>query len=54
MRRVYLIAFRGVGFSDMRYEAEHLLIRSGHVGFYFEGEETLILGFRPTQEASAQ
>lgn len=53
MPNVYIIGFRGTGFRDTRYSRENTLIRAGHVGLSFEGEEDTILGFRPTQEASA-
>lgn len=52
MKRVFIIGFRGVGFRNAEYKNEPLLIRAGHVGFSFEGEEDIVLGFRPTEEAS--
>lgn len=52
-KKVYLIGFRGTGFSDDRYTQEPALVRAGHIGLAFEGAEFLILGFHPTAEASA-
>jgi hypothetical protein len=51
MKHVYLIGFRGTGFRSEHYRQEPLLIRAGHVGFSFEGEESRIFGFHPTAEA---
>lgn len=51
VKTIYLVGFRGTGFRDPRYQDETLLIRAGHVGFYFEGENGMILGFHPTEEA---
>jgi hypothetical protein len=51
MKKIYLIGFRGTGFQDRRYVQEAALIRAGHVGFAFEGDETQIFGFHPTPEA---
>ncbi len=51
MKKIYLIAFRGTGFRDEKFVGEDTLIRAGHVGFSFEGDETSILGFHPTQKA---
>ena len=52
MKNVYLIGFRGTGFRDEQYAHEAALIRAGHVGIAFEGEEMLIYGFHPTPEAA--
>jgi hypothetical protein len=52
MKRVYLIGFRGTGFRNERYKDESLLIRAGHVGFYFEDEPDRIFGFHPTEQAA--
>jgi hypothetical protein len=51
---VYLIGYRGTGFKDKRYAGEAALIRAGHVGISFEGKESMILGFHPTQAASEE
>jgi hypothetical protein len=51
MKKIYLIAFRGTGFRDEKFVHENTLIRAGHVGFSFEGDETSIFGFHPTPEA---
>lgn len=51
MKQIYLIGFRGTGFRSERFKHESLLIRAGHVGFFFKGEENLIFGFHPTEEA---
>jgi hypothetical protein len=51
MKQIFLIGFRGTGFRAEPYKHESLLIRAGHVGFYFEGEEDVIFGFHPTEEA---
>jgi len=42
MKKIYLIAFRGTGFRDEKFVGEDTLIRAGHVGFSFEGDETSI------------
>jgi hypothetical protein len=52
MKKIYLIGFRGTGFRDTRYAKEPALIRGGHVGIAFEGDEARILGFHPTPEAT--
>lgn len=51
MKNVYLVGFRGAGFRNKQYQNEPLLIRAGHVGFYFEDEPERIFGFHPTVEA---
>lgn len=51
MKKVYLIAFRGTGFRDPAFKHEPALIRAGHVGFAFEGDEDDIFGFHPTSLA---
>ena len=51
MKTIFLIAFRGTGFRDERYKTEDALIRAGHVGFAFEGDDEFIFGFHPTAEA---
>jgi filamentous hemagglutinin len=51
MKYVYLVGFRGTGFRSERYQDEPLLIRAGHVGFYFEDEPGRIFGFHPTEQA---
>jgi len=51
MKQIYIIGFRGTGFRSEPFKRESLLIRAGHVGFYFEGEDDLIFGFHPTEEA---
>jgi hypothetical protein len=51
MKRIFIVGFRGAGFRSEPYKRESLLIRAGHVGFYFEGEEEVIFGFHPTEEA---
>jgi hypothetical protein len=51
MKKIYLIGFRGTGFRSEPFKQESLLIRAGHVGFSFEGEEEVIFGFHPTEEA---
>jgi len=51
MKKIYLIAFRGTGFRDEKFVGEDTLIRAGHVGFSFEGDDASILGFHPTQKA---
>lgn len=51
MKRIFIVGFRGTGFRSKPYKHETLLIRAGHVGFYFEGEENLIFGFHPTEAA---
>ncbi|MEO8396504.1 MAG: hypothetical protein ABI700_26155 [Chloroflexota bacterium] len=50
MKKVYLIGFRGTGFQNSAYANEPVLIRSGHVGFSFEGIRENILGFHPAQD----
>jgi hypothetical protein len=52
MKNVYLIGFRGLGLRLDRFKSEHLLIRVGHVGFSFEGNEGSVFGFHPTQRAA--
>ena len=52
MKNVYLIGFRGTGFRNEQYKDESLLIRAGHVGFYFEDEPDRIFGFHPTAQAA--
>jgi hypothetical protein len=52
MKKFYLIGFRGTGIRNPRYGQESALIRVGHVGFAFEGDEMRIFGFHPTQEAA--
>lgn len=52
--KIYVIGFRGTGFRDPRYKSEHPLIRAGHVGVAFEGNEGNIYGFSPTQSAVEQ
>ncbi|MDX2136736.1 MAG: hypothetical protein SF123_01480 [Chloroflexota bacterium] len=51
MKRIFIIGFRGSGFRSEPYKGESLLIRAGHVGIYFEGDEDVIFGFHPTEEA---
>jgi hypothetical protein len=51
MKRIFIVGFRGTGFRSESYKHESLLIRAGHVGFYFEDEEEVIFGFHPTEEA---
>jgi hypothetical protein len=51
MKQIYLIGFRGTGFRLEQFKREPLLIRAGHVGFAFEGDEKRIFGFHPTVEA---
>jgi len=51
MKRITLIGFRGTSFQIPEYQNEPALIRAGHVGFAFEDEPDLILGFHPTPEA---
>ena len=53
MKRIYLIGFRGTGFRDKQFANEPALIRAGHVGFAFEGDEMQIYGFHPTPQAVA-
>lgn len=52
MKTIYLIGFRGTGFRDHKYSNEPALIRAGHVGIAFEGDEMQIYGFHPTPEAA--
>jgi hypothetical protein len=51
MKKIYLIGFRGTGFRDEKFKKENALIRSGHVGFYFDDKDKIILGFHPTGKA---
>ena len=51
MKNVYLVGFRGTGFRNEKHKDEPLLIRAGHVGFYFEDDPNLIFGFHPTEQA---
>ena len=51
MKHVYLVGFRGTGFRNQQYQNEPLLIRAGHVGFYFEDDPQRIFGFHPTEQA---
>lgn len=47
---IRIIAFRGIGLHNTRFKQESGLIKAGHVGFQFEGDD-LIYGFHPTQAA---
>lgn len=49
MRKVYLLGFRGLGFTE-DVKSEPALIRAGHVGWQLEGDER-IFGFHPTNAA---
>jgi hypothetical protein len=51
MKTIYLIGFRGTSFRVEPFRNESLLIRAGHVGLAFEGDEARIFGFHPTAEA---
>lgn len=51
MKRISLIGFEGTGFRNPRYQGEPGLIRAGHVGIAFEGEDRQIYGFHPSPEA---
>ena len=49
--KIFLLAFRGTGgFRDPKYSSEPALIRAGHVGIQFEGDDR-IFGFHPTLAA---
>jgi hypothetical protein len=52
MKTIWLIGFRGTTFRAEQFKNESLLIRAGHVGFAFEGDERRIFGFHPTAEAA--
>jgi len=52
VKQIYLIGFRGTGLRLGQFKNEPLLIRVGHVGFYFEGDENRVFGFHPTVEAA--
>jgi hypothetical protein len=52
MKTIYLIGFRGTSFRTEPFKSESLLIRAGHVGFAFEGDESRVFGFHPTAEAA--
>lgn len=52
MKRIYLIGFRGTGSRSEQFKREPLLIRVGHVGFAFEGDENRVYGFHPTLQAA--
>jgi len=52
MKTIWLIGFRGTSFRAEQYKDESLLIRAGHVGFAFEGDEERIFGFHPTDAAA--
>lgn len=54
MKKIYLLVFQGKGFRDTRFQAEDALIRAGHLGICFEGDERRIIGFHPTEEAIAE
>jgi hypothetical protein len=54
MKQIYIIGFRGTSFRDAKYKSEHPLIRAGHVGIAFEGEEEIIYGFHPSTQAVEQ
>jgi hypothetical protein len=54
MKKVYLIGFRGTGFREEQFKNEPALIRAGHVGIAFEGDEENVIGFHPTLEAVEQ
>jgi hypothetical protein len=50
MKYIRLLAFRGTGFRSLEFHHEPALIRAGHVGIMFEGED-IIYGFHPTHQA---
>lgn len=51
--KVFLIAFRGTGgFNNPSYKDEPALIKAGHVGIQFEGDER-IFGFHPSPQAES-
>lgn len=52
MKTIYLVGFRGVGYRMEAFKDESLLIKVGHVGFAFEGEEGRVFGFHPTTDAA--
>ncbi len=50
--KIYLIAFRGTGgFDSPKYMNEPALIKAGHVGIQFEGEQR-VFGFHPNPQTS--
>ena len=55
LREVQILGFRGIGFSGITPElqAQHTLIKAGHIGVSFDGGKT-IFGFHPHPNSGAQ
>jgi RHS repeat-associated protein len=57
LREIRIVGFRGIGFNAENYSNLDLvnepdLIKAGHVGIWFEGDQA-IYGFHPSEEAMA-